>query len=99
MPVESEADRLEFLDDDEFGVVATFGGEPVPGVFHNEYTGADYGSTVQIESADPVFTGRSSDLSAAGQGDAITISGTVFTIRGIEPDGQGMTRLQLADEI
>lgn len=97
-PIETDADRLEFLDADEFAAAATFDGSTITGIFQSGFAGAEYGAEVLVDSIEPIFTTRSIDVSGAVQGDTITIGGTVYTIRGIEPDGEGMTRLRLTDE-
>lgn len=98
MPIETDQDRLEFFDPDEFGVAATYAGQAINGLFLDSFEQADFGAGASIESIDPVFVGRASDLVAVAHGSTITIAGTIWTIRGIRPDGEGMIRLDLADE-
>jgi hypothetical protein len=99
MPVESAADRAAFFSSQDFGVSATYsrGGTPstVTGIFDREYVSADV-AEVPFASTEPVFSLRSADVpSGAIPGDTLTISGTAFVVRNIEPDGTGVTRLRL----
>jgi len=100
MSVESAADRLAFFDVDEHAVDATHtpaGGaaRAVPGIFDNEYVTVFDGEDASVESSGPVFMCRTADVSAAAHGDTLAISGTVYTVRGVQPDGTGMTTLRL----
>lgn len=99
MPVESAADLAAFFDTDDFGVSATYtrGATPstVTGIFDREYVAADV-AEVAFASTEPMFTLRSTQVpSGAIPGDTLTVSGTAFVIRNIEPDGTGVTRLRL----
>lgn len=98
MAVESDADRLAFLDADEFGVEATYSGQTISGILLDAHEAAEYGARVPVESADYIFACRASDVSGVAHGDSLTVSGTAYTVRGVEPDGEGMVRLRLADE-
>jgi len=100
MPVESEADRLAFLDSDEFGVQATFGTVTVEGIFLDGFEPVDLGGgSAAAESVDPVFVCRASDVPSVAHESTLTISSVTWTVRGIEPDGEGMVRLRLSDEV
>jgi len=99
MAVESDTDRAAFFDTDEFGVAASVtidggGAETVNGVFDNEYVGVlDGEASTPVESTRPVFTVATDDVTGIGHGDSVVISGTTYTVRGVEPDGTGVTRL------
>lgn len=103
MGVESAADRLSFLNTDEFGTVATYEALSTPGVtidvtgiFDAAHLAVDVGSGVPVSSANPIFTCRSADLTGGGaQGDSFTINGTEYLARDIQPDGTGMTVVEL----
>lgn len=98
MPVESAADRLAFLDTDEHGVTATWGAASVPGIFDNEFTAIDgLGLPVAVDSAMPRFTCRTADVDGITGGDPVTINGTGYTVRSVQPDGTGMTVLVLSE--
>lgn len=94
MTLESSTDLANFFDTDEHGTAATYSGSTVNGIFDNEFFEAD-GGTVGVESAQPLFTCQTDDVSGIAHGDSITISGTAYTVRGVQPDGTGVTQLIL----
>ena len=103
MAIESDADRLLFLDTDVFGVTATYtavtGGSPVSiaGIFDAASTSLDVGLEVAVASTAPQFLARTSDLTNGGrQGDTFVIGGTTYKAVNIEPDGTGFTTVRLA---
>lgn len=78
-----------FLSD--FAVAATLPSTAVVmGVFDN---GAD--TALGMAGSDPSFTGRSTYLDALTYGSTISIGGTSYTVRQVQPDGTGLTRLVL----
>ena len=102
MPVESAADRLTFLDTDEFGTSATYclaagGFSTVQGIFDKEYTEvveAQFGVGVGTHPAR--FRMREADLPGSyGDGDTLIVSTVTYTIRDHELDGTGMVELRL----
>lgn len=99
MPVESDADRLQFLNTSEFAVNATFGAFTIPGIFHNPY--ADAGDAqAAVEGSEPRFVCRSIDIAAASvvNGSTLTIGGAGWKVRSIQPDGTGFTVAILGDD-
>lgn len=102
MAIETDADRALFLDADEFGVAVAYHkvGAPaaisIAAIFDAEHVFNDGGEGLAVASVSPQIIVRSSDLpSGAGDGDAVTVSGTDYTVRYSEPDGTGMTVLKL----
>ena len=100
MAVESAADRLIFLDVDDFGTTASYavqGGSPanISGIFDNEFIEVDAGGNVGVAIQQPRFLCRTSDVSSATEGDTITINAVNYTIRIVQDDGTGMTTLIL----
>lgn len=104
MPVESAADRLAFLNPDEFGIEgvyqtragasATIAGVHNAGTISVGFSGASASTDVSA-----TFVCRSADLPAGAigeAGDSLTIDGTRYAVADLEPDGLGMTRLILA---
>jgi hypothetical protein len=76
-----------------FAVPATLAGGAVVGVvFDQAYTGALAGL---VESTGPQCIGPTSALGALVQGSVITINGNAYTVTGNQPDGTGVTTLQL----
>ena len=100
MPAESSTERAVFFEADGFGVSATYtpaGGSAstINGIFDDAFEPIDAGGFVAVASSSPVFHCQTSDVSAAAEGDALTVSGTNYTIRVVMDDGTGMTMLQL----
>ncbi len=103
MGVETEADRLQFLDTDEFAVEATYtpvtggGSSTVKGIFDAASTSLEIGIEVAVASTAPQFHTRTADLTNGGrQGDTFVIEGTTYKAVNIEPDGTGFTIVRLA---
>jgi len=80
---------IKFLSNAE----ATIGAATVPVVFDAAYLSAGG----MFESSGPQVTGKSADLASAVQGSPITINGQAYTVTGNQPDGTGMTTLQLRE--
>ena len=100
MAVESATARAVFFDPDDFGTASTYtpsGGSPstVNGIFDNEYYAADAGGTVEFAITQPRFVCRTADVSAAAEGDAITIDSVNYLVKVVENDGTGVTTLVL----
>lgn len=104
MPVESAADRLVFLNPDEFGVEAVYrtrtgSSATLDGVLNSGSirVGFDRAVALDIKST---FVCRATDLPAGAlggdAGDTLTIDGTRYAVANVEPDGLGMTWLTLA---
>ena len=98
MTVESAGDRLELLAD--FGVackhtLASGLVKSLTGIFDNEFGEQLAGASVGIETQVPMITVRSADVTSAAHGDAIEVDAVDYKIRGIHPDGTGMTILVL----
>lgn len=97
MPVESDATRLVFLNPDDFGVEALYGGSvALNGIFDSAYFPADVGAGVPIEGAQLRFLCRTSDLPGGGaHGASLVLNATSYVVREVHPDGTGMTELVL----
>ena len=100
MPVESAADRLTFLDVDEFGTSATYclkngGFSTVAGIFDKEYVEV-VGFDVGVGTHPARFRMREADLPGTyGDGDTLIVSAVTYTVRDHELDGTGMVELRL----
>ena len=82
-----------FFDTDSgFATSATVGATSIPVIFDNGYQSALGGI---VESTGPQCVAQSADVSSVVQGTSITIGGTGYTVRGVQPDGTGVTTLQL----
>jgi hypothetical protein len=103
MAVETATERAIFFEADDFAVTASYtpsGGVAanVNGIFDNEHVEVDAGGSVTVSLQQPLFTCQTSDVSSAAEGDAITISGTDYTVRDVRPDGTGVTVLVLEED-
>ena len=101
MAVETATELAIFFDSDYFGVTASYtpsGGSAsnVNGIFDNEFFEAGVGE-VGVAFQQPRFLCRTSDVSSAAEGDAITINSVAYTIRVVQPDGTGTTTLVLEE--
>ena len=99
MAIENDADLAEFYSTDISGIAGTYtpaGGSAstVNGIFNNVYFEIPGGET-SIEGKNATFNCRTSDISSVAHGDTLAVSGTTYTVRGIQPDGTGATTLVL----
>jgi len=75
---------------DMLGQAVTVAGVSVRTVFD-----ADYGEAFGVGTSVPAITCATADVSAAVLGTAVTVGATAYTVRAVEPDGQGVTVLKL----
>ena len=99
MALESSSDLSNFFITDEHAVSATYtvqGGSPatVKGIFENDYY-EDASGEVGLESSQPQFTCKTTDVSSASNGDTLVVSSTTYTVRSVQNDGTGITLLIL----
>lgn len=93
MTVESSADQLAMLTD--FGVPATINGSTVvTGIFDDKFLMVD-DLNLNIESSEPQFLCRSSDVGSITNGMTLVVNGTNYIITTVEPDGTGFTVITL----
>ena len=93
MALESEADRLSYLDEfGEAGIYTPLGGEAKTiQVLHD----AVYVEAMEVESNTPIAQARTSDLTGTINKGTLVIAAGTFTIINKEPDSTGMTILIL----
>lgn len=99
MAVETADDRLLLLSIDDFGVTATVtpsGGSAsnISVIFDNEYVETDIGYA-GVQSTQPKFIARSTDVSSLTEGDTAVINSTNYYIQTIQQDGTGMSEVYL----
>lgn len=82
------SDTAAFLTD--FAVPATVGGVSIQAIFD-----AAYADPLGIAGNSPQLTVATEDLPAVAVGQTVTVNATSYTVVGIEPDGTGITTLQL----
>lgn len=78
----------------DFGVNALIGAATVRVIFDRAFIASMNG---QVDATEPMCVIKSSDVTAQALvfGSAITISGIAYKVRGIQPDGTGITTLML----
>ena len=96
MAIDFAADLDEMMAEDEFSVAAKIGGVSCFVIYDRPYLSQDAGE-MSIQGATPVAYVRDADVGAVAVDDSVTIDGSTFTVRGIEPDGTGVTILVLED--
>lgn len=74
----------------DFAITARIAGNDVAGILGQGYVESGF-----VESSAPVFTCRSPEIDGVVHGNTVTTDGAVYKIRGIKPDGMGMTTLIL----
>lgn len=92
MAQDFDSDLGAFFDPDVFGVEAVFAGlaAPVTVIFDRPSAEA-----LEVSGYAPEIWAKSSDVSAVAVGAAVTVNGTAYTVATIEPDGTGVTRMEL----
>ena len=65
------------------------------GIFDNDFLAVDLDES-EVESTEPTLLARTADVSGLAHGDSLTISSTSYKVRGIQPDGTGMTQIMLS---
>lgn len=100
-PVETEADRASFFNPDEFGQTATIRGQEIAGFFDEPSEFAEGLAPVAVQTTNPIFQCQTALLPTdLDEGEPITVTrtdGTLFEgeVATVEPDGFGLTELQL----
>lgn len=74
----------------DFAVPVTVGGVAVRAIFD-----AAYADPLGMAGNQPVLTVATDDLPAVAVGQAVTVNALAYTVTGIEPDGTGITTVQL----
>lgn len=85
-----------FLSPDEYAVAATLRCEGYPAATINVLYQAPFRDADSGQTTAPEAWAADEDLVHASQGDILTIDGVRRVIINMEPDGAGMTRLELS---
>lgn len=101
MAIENDAERTALLAD--FGSSATYtpsGGSPstITVIYDEPYLGVDPDGQVAVESKNPTCLAKTSDVSDATHGATLVISSTTYNVVGVQPDGTGITILELEEQ-
>lgn len=77
----------------DFGVSVVVGGETLTAIFDDEYADG-----LEVEGSNPRLVCKDADLPAdLAHGTVVTYGTQTFVVRGIQPDGSGMTALELEE--
>jgi len=94
MSVETAANRTALLAD--YGTTVTKAdASTFVAIFDNDFLAVDVDES-EVESTEPTLLARTADVSGLAHGDSLTISAVSYTVRGIQPDGTGMTQIMLS---
>lgn len=98
--IETSTDRLVMLNDFGQDAIYTHNNESVTikGILDLEFEEIDVGGSIPFAMQRPRFHCRTSDISAATNGDTLEIDGVTYIIRVLMPDGTGMTQIQLEQQ-
>lgn len=84
------ATMAAFLDEDLGAVTITWSGNDYLCYYTDEYL-----DQLGMETQEPMARVLTSEFSAITHGETVTIEGTTYVVRGIEPNGTGFTMLRL----
>lgn len=84
-------DTSEFFAEADFAELVTIGGEPVKAIFDNQYARVG----VMLSTSDPALWCQTADVSTVTRGTVAIVRGVTYAVRDIQPDGTGITVLQL----
>lgn len=92
-------DTAAFLQVADFATAATWsvGSAVVNVIFDSGYQAAELGAIAGMEGARLTAVVATADMPTAAHGQTLTIASVVYTIRGVQSDGTGMTTLVLAE--
>lgn len=82
-------DLASLLSESDFGVVGTYKGASVPGIFDNGHVEVSSGEGFTKIVRECSFTGRTADFPNIADGDALVIGGVSYSIRQWIDDGTG----------
>ena len=88
--LESDADRAEFLNTDDFGVTATYQETSINGIFDYQFV-----EISGLEGSRPTFLTTADNVPDDPHNNTIVIESINYTIVGHQPDGTGMILLIL----
>lgn len=78
----------------DFAVPATLQGVAVNGIFDAEYREPLGGL---VEGHAPIFQCAAAQIPSVTTGQTLIVNGSSYTVRGVEPDGTGVTLLRLEE--
>lgn len=90
-------DAPKFLDSADFGHQATYDGNNFNVQFVKEFSAVELFG-IEIESSTPFCIARDADVSGIAHGEQFTVDSVVYKVRGVRPDGTGMTIIILSKD-
>lgn len=94
MAVETSTDYSAFFSTDDFGVAGTYDGSTtVNGIFDSDYVEIN-----GVEAKRPVFMCKASEVSGVVHGKTLVANSKSYVVRGVQPDGTGLTMLVLEEQ-
>lgn len=106
MPVETEQDRLNMLNANDWGATLTLPNTTeIPCIADREFDALDIGE-IGVESSNPIVSVSTADITGKlEEDDEIIIAGSpingvdgTYTVKEIQHDGTGMSAVRLIDE-
>lgn len=79
----------------DFGVAVTIGTVDTVGLWDQSFEAVQPGEGI-VEGTTSVLLVRTSEIPDAGHGEVVTVAGVDYSLTNIEPDGDGLTRLQVS---
>lgn len=89
-------DDLDVLFSD-FGINATFAAQTIKVIFDNDFQAVNL-AAMSVESAGPQAVVKDTSIPGAVHGSTLIIGAVTYYIRGIHPDGTGLTTLVLSKD-
>ena len=84
-------DLAPFFSTADFAVAAALNGVSVTGIFDNGYA-EPFG---EVEGRQPTFLLPTASAPSVAHGQSLVIGAATYKVRGVEPDGTGVTLLKL----
>ncbi|MBG1232976.1 hypothetical protein F8B91_11595 [Aestuariivirga litoralis] len=101
MPLDLDGDLAVFFNTDEFAKPATYqaktgGAVTIQVLFDKAWMNLADMASVGVSTVNPMARAKTADLLDGGSaGETLVIASTTYQIRDVQPDGQGVTTLEL----
>lgn len=87
-------DLSPFFSTSDFAVTATLAGATVTGIFDAAY----FETLGEVEGRQPMFMLPTSSAPTVAHGQSLVIGAKTYKVRGVQPDGTGITLLRLEEQ-
>lgn len=103
MAIESAADLLIFIQEDDFAVSAVYtpaGGAAttITGIFQDPQASRNLTERMDVSIPEVTFITRTVDIGGDAEGDNLVVSSVSYTIKAVVTDGTGMTTMMLEED-